>query len=50
MPWPLDRWWFWIFVAPELVLMAGWLVFMVFAGLGYGAAWGWRKAFRRRDR
>lgn len=49
MPYPLDTWWFWIFVAPEAVLFAGWLVFGLCAGIGYGAAAGWRRAFRARD-
>jgi len=49
MPYPLNTWWFWVFVAPEAVLFIGWLVFLVFAGLGYGAAVGWRRVFRRGD-
>lgn len=43
MPFPLSEWWFWVFVAPEVVLFVGWLVFLLFAGLGFGAAAGWRK-------
>ena len=37
MPYPLNTWWFWVFVAPEAVLFVGWLVFVVFAGIGFGA-------------
>jgi hypothetical protein len=48
MPYPFNTWWFWVFVAPEAVLFVGWLVFVLFAGLGYGAAAGWRRAFGRR--
>ncbi len=49
MPHPLKTWWFWIFVAPEALLFIGWLVFVIFAGIGFGAAAGWRRAFGPRD-
>jgi hypothetical protein len=49
MPYPLNTWWFWVFVAPEAVLFIGWLVFVVFAAFGFGATAGWRWAFGRRD-
>lgn len=48
MPYPLTEWWFWVFVAPEAVFLAGWLVFMIFAGVGAGGAWVFDR-FRRRD-
>lgn len=47
MPYPLTEWWFWVFVAPELLLFAGWLIFMLFAAVGWGAVEGWRKLTER---
>ncbi len=44
LPFPLNRWWFWVFIAPEVVFFAGWVIFMAFAGIGAGGAWAFRKA------
>lgn len=49
MPYPLDTWWFWVFVAPEAVLFVGWLVFVVLGLLGFGVAAGWRRIVGRRS-
>lgn len=49
MPFPLSEWWFWVFVAPEAVLLAGWLIFLIVAGVGFGAAAAWRKMGGRDD-
>ena len=48
MPYPLNTWWFWVFVAPEAVLFVGWLVFVVFAGIGFGATAAWERLTRGR--
>ena len=47
MPYPLTEWWFWVFVAPEVILIVGWLVFAFFAALGWGVVEGWRKLTER---
>ncbi len=39
----LTQWWFWVFIAPELIFLVGWLIFVVFLGLGYGAGAAYRK-------
>ncbi len=44
LPFPLNQWWFWVFIAPEVVFFAGWVIFMVFSGIGFGGAWAFRKA------
>jgi len=49
MPFPLSEWWFWVFVAPEAVLLAGWLVFLVFAGLGAGALAAYKAVKRNKE-
>lgn len=49
MPYPLNTWWFWVFVAPEAVLFIGWLVFVIFAGIGFGFAAAWDKLRGRHD-
>lgn len=49
MPYPLDQWWFWVFVAPEAVLFVGWVVTMVFGVIGLSLAGLWRWALGRRN-
>ena len=50
MPNPLDTWWFRVFVAPEAVRFVGWLVFVIFAGIGFGFAAAWDKLRRSRPK
>lgn len=46
LPWPVDQWWFWVFVAPEALILVGSILIYVIGGAGYGAGALWRRLRR----